>query len=283
MLEHLDGGSLSTILSRNEKVADITAKNILSAQRFFRRPTFTYTTLLVKAKDIANALQYLHEQFHDDATIIHRDIKPDNIGFTAGGTLKLFDFGLCSCVRKRANTSEAYEMTGNTGSLRYMAPEVAMDRSYNEKADVYSFGVMLWQMAKDRVPFHGLTRVTFFEKVVNRGERPKIDKSWPKRFTLLLQSCWHADPNLRPSFGMITKELNGLLEDAQGNLNHINNIKNGQPDSGRSSSIMNTVAIFGSSIRLGGNRGTSPKDKDSSGSASGTPSKAAKPGLFKKK
>ena len=49
-------------------------------------------------------------------------------------------------------------MTGNTGSLRYMAPEVALKKPYNEKADVYSFAIMLWQMARDKVPFKGMTR-----------------------------------------------------------------------------------------------------------------------------
>ena len=49
-------------------------------------------------------------------------------------------------------------MTGNTGSLRYMAPEVALRKSYNEKVDVYSYGIMVWQMARDRVPFKGLSK-----------------------------------------------------------------------------------------------------------------------------
>ena len=52
-------------------------------------------------------------------------------------TLKLFDFGLCRVVRKRTQTDQAYEMTGNTGSLRYMAPEVVLNIPYTEKVDVY--------------------------------------------------------------------------------------------------------------------------------------------------
>jgi len=71
------------------------------------------------------------------------------------GKLKLFDFGLCTCVKRRQSSNESYEMTGNTGSLRYMAPEVALKAPYSEKADVYSFGIMIWQMARDRVPFKG--------------------------------------------------------------------------------------------------------------------------------
>jgi hypothetical protein len=76
--------------------------------------------LLQRAKEIAEALEYLHCEFHEGATIIHRDLKPDNVGFTISGELKLFDFGLCTCVKTRKDIHEAYEMTGNTGSLRYM-------------------------------------------------------------------------------------------------------------------------------------------------------------------
>jgi serine/threonine protein kinase len=83
-------------------------------------------------------------------------LKPDNVGFTSDGELKLFDFGLVTCVRSRVNSNAAYEMTGYTGSLRYMAPEVALRLPYTEKVDVYSFAIMVWQMARDRVPFKGI-------------------------------------------------------------------------------------------------------------------------------
>ena len=82
--------------------------------------------LLEKTRDIANAFEYLHSGVSEVATIIHRDLKPDNVGFSADGTLKLFDFGLCTCVKRRETLGQTYKMTGNTGSLRYMAPEVRM-------------------------------------------------------------------------------------------------------------------------------------------------------------
>jgi serine/threonine protein kinase len=110
---------------------------------------------------------------HPGATIIHRDLKPDNVGFTASGQLKLFDFGLCTCVRQRRSKDEAFEMTGNTGSLRYMAPEVALRQASSEKIDVYSFGIMVWLMARYRVPFIGMDRGQFMSEVVLGGDRPK--------------------------------------------------------------------------------------------------------------
>ena len=62
-------------------------------------------------------------------------------GFTLDGTVKLIDFGLATILNNASPQSdEVYEMSGETGSLRYMAPEVADSRPYNHKADVYSFG-----------------------------------------------------------------------------------------------------------------------------------------------
>jgi len=104
------------------------------------------------------------------------DLKPDNVGFTADGCLKLFDFGLVTCVRSRQHANDSYSMTGFTGSLRYMAPEVALQEPYTEKVDVYSFGIMLWQMTNDKVPFRGMTKQDFMKNVVMGDLRPKLDK-----------------------------------------------------------------------------------------------------------
>lgn len=204
VLEYLEGGSLDTILSQNQAKPGF-------AQKLFRRPTFTYENLLMRAKQMADALDFLHSRCHPGASIIHRDLKPDNVGFDANGNLKIYDFGLCTCVKSRSSNSETYELTGNTGSLRYMAPEVAQKKPYSEKVDVYSFGIMLWQMARDRVPFKGMNRDEFHKRVVMGTDRPKLDKAWPKGFSDLLTKCWHKDHELRPSFKEIVQRLDSLM------------------------------------------------------------------------
>ena len=104
-------------------------------------------------------------------------------------------------------------MTGNTGSLRYMAPEVALKRSYTELVDVYSFGILVWQMAKDKVPFKGYNKDEFLRNVVVGGQRPKIGQSWPSAFSSLLTRCWENSPFDRPTFAQIVTELNALIGD----------------------------------------------------------------------
>lgn len=205
VLEYIEGGSL------NEKLQQNSTKSGL-AQRLFRRPAFMYMSLLMMTREMADAFRYLHAGVGEDVTIIHRDLKPDNVGFNADGSLKLFDFGLCTCVRKRQRSDEYYEMTGNTGSLRYMAPEVALKKPYGEKVDVYSFGILVWQMAKDKQPFQGFNKESFMKDVVAGGQRPKVDKSWPKDFSALLQSCWHADATQRPSFAKIYDEVDNFID-----------------------------------------------------------------------
>jgi len=106
-------------------------------------------------------------------------------------------------------------MTGNTGSLRYMAPEVVLKRAYTELVDVYSFGILVWQMARDRIPFKGLNKDDFFREVVAGGLRPKLDKSWPSGFSSLLQNCWHTDATQRPSFTTLVAEFNRLIDEEE--------------------------------------------------------------------
>jgi serine/threonine protein kinase len=167
---------------------------------------------LSMARNVAFALKYLHEDFHPEATIIHRDLKPQNIGFTADGQLKLFDFGLVSCVQRRSCSSQAYAMTGFTGTMAYMAPEVALRQPYNEAVDVYSFGILLWQLLSGgETPFAGMSREDYVEQVAKGGLRPATDalagRGVPSSAVELMERCWNRDPTQRPSCTTIWRLL----------------------------------------------------------------------------
>lgn len=160
------------------------------------------------AKDIASALEYLHGQ-----DIVYRDLKPDNIGFNANGQLKMFDFGLAKRITSSDKTDNGmYNLTGNTGSLRYMAPEVAKNMPYSLSVDVYSYGVLFWQLCSLSVPFGNYSCKMHADLVVGKGYRPSCDASWPESWGLLMSQCWNLDPASRPSFAHISKVINLELE-----------------------------------------------------------------------
>jgi len=156
------------------------------------------------AFDVAAALSYLHGHH-----IVYRDLKPDNIGFDVRGDVKIFDFGLAKELDAslRHGCTEFYELSGNTGSLRYMAPEVARSEPYNLTADVYSFGLLLWQVCSMDLPYDGMNRQDHSELVVYGNERPPLDSSWSTPLRILMKRAWEPDPSVRPSMDSIYKIL----------------------------------------------------------------------------
>merc|ERR1712232_1461278 len=96
--------------------------------------------------------------------------------------------------------------TGNTGSLLYMSPEVALSKPYDTHVDSYSFGILLWQICALEKPFKGFNRISHLELVV--GYRPPIvDGSWPKCCNELIELCWATDIYIRPNFDHIVTIL----------------------------------------------------------------------------
>ncbi|GAB2272082.1 hypothetical protein Dimus_006901 [Dionaea muscipula] len=164
---------------------------------------------LAYALDIARAMDCLHAN-----GIIHRDLKPDNLLLTANQkSVKLADFGL---AREESVTEM---MTAETGTYRWMAPELystvtlrqGEKKHYNNKVDVYSFGIVLWELLTNRLPFEGMSNLQAAYAAAFKQERPKIPDDISPDLAFIVQSCWMEDPNLRPSFGQIIRMLNKIL------------------------------------------------------------------------
>lgn len=163
------------------------------------------------AFDIANALDYLHTK-----VIVYRDLKPDNVGFNADGKLKMFDFGLAKCIKTSEDNSPnedgLYNLTGNTGSLRYMAPEVALNKPYSLSVDVYSFGILFWQLCSLSVPYSGFSCKMHSDMVVGKGYRPRHDATWPESWRTLMSQCWSDNRLCRPNFEYIKVAMHAELD-----------------------------------------------------------------------
>ena len=145
-------------------------------------------------------------------SIIYRDLAPDNIGFDVRGEVKLFDFGLAKELQQKDKLSDGnYKLTGFTGSVRYMAPEVVMCKPYNLTADIFSFGVLLWYIMSCTTPYQGFT-VKMYERIVaEKGSRPTIRDSWPKDIKNLMKLCWASDSKKRPDFEKVRSELRNFI------------------------------------------------------------------------
>jgi serine/threonine protein kinase len=146
------------------------------------------------ALDVANGMAYLHSR-----NVIHRDLKPSNILLTRDHRAKIADFGMSI-----ANSGQ--ELTAETGTYRYMAPEVIRHESYSSNADVYSFGICLWQLITREVPFASMTPIQAAYAVAE-GRRPPIPTSIPRRLREIVTTCWDQDSHKRPSFTYISMAL----------------------------------------------------------------------------
>uniref|UniRef100_A0A5B7AU09 Putative serine/threonine-protein kinase TNNI3K n=1 Tax=Davidia involucrata TaxID=16924 RepID=A0A5B7AU09_DAVIN len=155
-------------------------------------------------------MAYLH---NEPNVIIHRDLKPRNVLLVNSNAdhLKVGDFGLSKLIRAQ-NSHDGYKMTGETGSYRYMAPEVFKHRKYDKKVDVFSFAMILYEMIEGDPP---LSHYEPYEaaKYVAEGHRPAFRaKGYITELRDLTDQCWATDMNQRPSFLEILKRLEKIKE-----------------------------------------------------------------------
>jgi len=153
-------------------------------------------------------MHYLHKN-----RIVYRDLKPENIGFDNRGVLKLFDFGAAYEFPQDLDLNLEHPLPGGEGTPTYMAPEVAMKRPYNLMADVYSFGIILWQITELKVVYQKYENCPLFYIVVIRGGKcPPISSSVPKRVRKLLNKCWSEKISYLKLFCLIIQMLKDAMQ-----------------------------------------------------------------------
>lgn len=178
---------------------DIFKSHIINNTKMPKRKQIIY------AQQLAKGMNYLHQC---KPPIIHRDLKPANLLIDGSGTLKISDFGLAK-VRPdpKRKESESFRMTGETGSYRFMAPEVFRHEDYTETVDIYSFAMIFYYLLAGRPPWDQLSGLKAVIKAATEADRPVVERSWDIQLSNLMQRCWDENPSARPSFAVIVNEL----------------------------------------------------------------------------
>eukprot|EP01121_Diplochlamys_sp_Union-15-3_P012068 TRINITY_DN3567_c0_g1_i4.p1 TRINITY_DN3567_c0_g1~~TRINITY_DN3567_c0_g1_i4.p1 ORF type:complete len:388 (-),score=72.42 TRINITY_DN3567_c0_g1_i4:97-1260(-) len=143
------------------------------------------------AIDTALGMFWLHQ-----TNILHLDLKPANLLVNDNWVVKVADFGI-------SQMRENLDSIG--GTLNYMSPEILMGGDVDEKADVYSFGLVLWELLSERVPWRNeLNSLEEYKNTVGSGgKRPPMPANTPPKLQALIEKCWAQDPNVRPTFAEI--------------------------------------------------------------------------------
>ncbi|AOT68413.1 Stk1 family PASTA domain-containing Ser/Thr kinase [Geosporobacter ferrireducens] len=164
------------------------------------------------SKQIALALQHAHTNH-----IVHRDIKPHNILITDDGRVKVTDFGIA-----RAATSSTVTNTGSViGSVHYFSPEQARGGYTDEKSDLYSLGIVMYEMSAGRVPFEGESPISIALKHIHEDVTPPsmINKNIPKALEDIIMKLIQKDQLKRyNSAKEILEDLNQALKQPMGNF-----------------------------------------------------------------
>ncbi|XP_074811680.1 mitogen-activated protein kinase kinase kinase 9 isoform X2 [Natator depressus] len=190
IMEFARGGSLNRVLSGKRIPPDI---------------------LVNWAVQIVRGMNYLHDEAI--VPIIHRDLKSSNIlilekvenGDLSNKILKITDFGLAREWHKTTKMSAA-------GTYAWMAPEVIRSSMFSKGSDVWSYGVLLWELLTGEVPFRGIDGLAVAYGVAMNKLALPIPSTCPEPFAKLMEDCWNSDPHSRPSFANILDQLTTIEE-----------------------------------------------------------------------
>eukprot|EP00934_Nitzschia_sp_Nitz4_P001354 Nitzschia sp. Nitz4//scaffold285_size24199//14028//15328//NITZ4_008424-RA/size24199-processed-gene-0.5-mRNA-1//1//CDS//3329545713//1354//frame0 len=188
--------------------ASNSAWNFLQSKKVLQAKLDNVVERLEVMHTLAQAVAYLHSQ-----NILHRDLKPDNIGFDVHGTLKVFDFDVARSLppSHAQQVNAAYKMTKRVGSPRYMAPECARGEPYNAKADVYSFALLCHEIYSLQKPYDDVPPELHDDLVFLQGARPCLNPTWPQPFRHLLHNAWSPSIYDRPTMHQLQLQFSTVM------------------------------------------------------------------------
>ncbi|XP_052748833.1 mitogen-activated protein kinase kinase kinase 11 isoform X2 [Galleria mellonella] len=191
VMEYARGGPLNRVLSGRKIRPDI---------------------LVDWAIQVAQGMEYLH--CGAPMSLIHRDLKSSNVLLSEAilpddtledKTLKITDFGLAREVYKTTRMSAA-------GTYAWMPPEVIKNSTFSHASDVWSYGVLLWELLTGETPYKGIDALAVaYGVAINKLTLP-IPSTCPEPWKVLMEACWHSNPRERPPFPEILEQLEHIRQ-----------------------------------------------------------------------
>ena len=191
------------------------AGDLYRALRFMTPPGL----LLRVARAVGAGMAYLHRR-----QIMHRDLKSSNVLLTTSGGVKLTDFGVAVQVAGGLSSpsngasspmeTSCDPLTTETGTYRWMAPEVTRHEGYTKSADVFSYGMLLFELIAHEVPFADRPPLQAAVAIGLQDLRPPLPDDTPTTISTLVKHCWCRRPGQRPKFD----EVLNLLQHAHASL-----------------------------------------------------------------
>ncbi|WIA37838.1 hypothetical protein OEZ86_014694 [Tetradesmus obliquus] len=194
--EYCDQGTLKAFLARNEVPARLAACDEQAV-----------LLLVLMLRDTAKGLAALHNQ-----AVVHGDLNSRNVlvatdtASEAGATAKIADLGISKAIAQH----KTHRTTTNLGTITHSAPELLRSGRMSPHVDVYSFGIMMWELFTGQEAFGKLLYGQFFETIVANDLRPVVPPSMPQDYTTLMEHAWATDPSERPTAQQLVECLSHI-------------------------------------------------------------------------